>query len=477
LISGTLWADEFSDNRLANWHQFRGPEATGVAPKGNPPIEWSETKNIKWKVAIPGRGSASPIIWGDRIFILTAVKTDRTAPAAEATTSTGSISTRTIAYSPSDLLAQREENREQGQGRGRREGRGRGGPGGFGGRGRGGFGIERPTNYHQFVVMCLDRNTGETIWQQVAADVVPHEGHHNTSSFASASPITNGTHVWVSFGSRGIFCYDLAGDQKWAKDLGDMRTRNSFGEGASPTIEGDTLVVPWDHEEDSFIVALDAPTGDEKWRQPREEVTTWATPLVVEWSGRKQVITPGTNRIRSYDLATGDVLWECGGLGSNPIATPLAIGGLAICMTGHQDPAGIAVPLDAKGDVTGTEKVAWQIENTPYVSSPILYDQQIYFTKGRDAILSSIDARTGEFIISPQRLPEMSSVYSSPVGAAGRIYLASREGTIVVLKHGRELDVLATNTLDDGAIDASPAIVGNELFIRGEGHLYCIAEQ
>jgi outer membrane protein assembly factor BamB len=367
------------------------------------------------------------------------------------------------------LLAQRQENR--GEGRGRGEGHGRGG---FRGRFGGG---EAPSNVHQFVVLCLDRNTGKTLWQHTAAEAVPHEGHHGTSSFASASPFTDGTHLWVSFGSRGIYCYDLNGNQVWGKDLGDMRTRNSFGEGASPTVSGDTLIVPWDHEEDSFIVAMDARTGNEKWRKPREEVTTWATPLVVDWAGRKQVITSGMNRVRSYDLASGEVIWECGGLGTNPIAAPVVIDGIAICMTGHQEPQGIAVPLDAKGDVTGTDKVAWQIENTPYVASPILYDDLLYFVKGRNAILSSVEAKTGEFVINQKRLPELDSVYSSPVGAAGRIYLASREGNTVVFKHGRELEVLATNTLEDGAIDATPAIVGNELFIRGEGHLYCIAEQ
>ena len=475
LFAGTLSADEFSDKRLANWHQFRGPEATGVAPMGNPPIEWSETKNIKWKVAIPGRGSASPIIWGDKIFILTAIKTDRTAPGAEAATSDRPLSIRPVVYSPNELLAQRQENRD-GQGRG--DGRGRGGPGGRGGRGGGRFGGgESPANYHQFVVMCLDRNTGEPLWSHTAADVIPHEGHHQTGSFASGSPFTNGTHLWVSFGSRGIYCYDLNGNQVWGKDLGDMRTRNSFGEGASLTVSGDTLVVPWDHEDESFIAVFDARTGNEKWRKPREEVTTWATPLVVDWAGRKQVITSGMNRIRSYDLASGEVIWECGGLGTNPIAPPVTIDGLAICMTGHQEPAGIAVPLDAKGDVTGTDKIAWQIENTPYVASPILYDDLLYFVKGRNAVLSSVEAKTGEFVINQKRLPELDTVYSSPVGAAGRIYLASREGYTVVFKHGRELEILATNALDDGAIDATPAIVGNELFIRGEGHLYCISEQ
>ena len=182
------------------------------------------------------------------------------------------------------------------------------------------------------------------------------------------------------------------------------------------------------------------------------------------------------NRVRSYDLRNGELIWECGGLGSNPIACPVVVDGLAIAMTGHHDPAGIAVPLDSVGDITDTKKVAWRIEgSTPYVPSPLVYGDTIYFTKSRNAILSSVDAKTGSYIISQERLPDISSIYASPVAADGRIYIPSREGTTLVIKHGKELEVIATNKLDE-TIDASPAIVGKDLIIRTEGHLYCISE-
>jgi outer membrane protein assembly factor BamB len=462
LTTSVLSADEFDEQKSKNWHQWRGPEATGVAPFGNPPKEWDETKNIKWKVAIPGRGSASPIVWGDRIFVLTAVKTDRAAEKAG-----------TAALTPSvRLVAQQIAQRDEQQPGGERRGRGRGG---FG---RGGFGGgEAPTNFHQFVVICLDRQTGKVLWQRTAAEIVPHEGHHETASFASASPITNGKYLYASFGSRGIYCYDLEGNPQWSKDLGDMQTRFSFGEGSSPALAGNTLVVQWDHEGDDFIVALDARTGDEKWRTSRDEPSTWATPLVVDSTDRKQVITSGSNRVRSYDLESGELIWECGGLGSNPIATPVTIDGLAIAMSGHQEPAGIAVPLTAKGDVTRSETIAWHVEGfTPYVSTPVLYNETLYFVKSRNAILSAINAKTGETIIDQERLPDMETIYSSPVAAQDRIYLSSREGMTVVIEHGPELKILADNPLDE-AIDASPAVVGNEIIIRGENHLYCIAQQ
>jgi len=455
-------ADEFNDQKAKNWHQWRGPEATGVAPHGDPPTEWSESKNIRWKVAIPGRGSASPIVWGDKVFVLTAIKTDRQAD--EADTAASDKHRQLVAR----FVAQRQE-----QPRDRERGR----EGGRGGRRGGAFGIEPPSNVHQFVVLCIDRKTGKTIWQKTATEAVPHEGHHETGSFASASPITDGKHLYASFGSRGIYCYDLAGNLQWKTDLGDMQTRHSFGEGASPALLGDTLVIVWDHEGDSFIVALDAQTGDEKWRQPRDEPSTWATPLIVEAAGRTQVVTSGTNRVRSYDLQTGQLIWECGGLGSNPIACPVTIDGLAIAMTGHHEPAGIAVPLSATGDVTDSDDITWRVEgSTPYVSSPVLYDDTLYFTKSRNAVLSSINAKTGEEIIDQKRLPGMESIYSSFVGADGRIYISSREGVTLVLNHAPTLEVLATNQLDE-TIDASPAIVGKDLILRGENHLYCISEE
>jgi outer membrane protein assembly factor BamB len=479
LAAGTIWADDFTAQRIHNWHQWRGPEATGVAPHGDPPIEWSDMKNIQWKVAIPGRGSASPIVWGDRIFVLTAIKTNRTAEPAETdaasvTPKVRFVSTESrmlVEYESRFQFVQRDDER---RGDGERRGGGGFGRGGFG-RGRG-FGIEPPKNYHQFVVLCLDRKTGHTVWQQTAVELVPHEGHHQTGSFASSSPITDGKYLYASFGSRGIYCYDLDGNMQWQKDLGDMRTRFSFGEGSSPVLHGDTLVVNWDHEGEDFIVALDASTGDEKWRVARDEPSTWATPLIVEHSGRTQVVTSGENRVRSYDLATGELIWECGGLGSNPIASPVAIDGLAIVMSGHRDPAGIAVPLASMGDVTDSDQVAWRIEETtPYVPSPLLYDDTLYFTKSRNAILSSVKAKTGETIIDQKRLPESDSIYSSPVAADGRIYISSREGTTVVIKHSPTFEVLATNKLDD-TFDASAAVVGNDLILRGEGHLYCISE-
>ena len=475
----SAWSEGLPEGRENNWHEFRGPNSTGVAPNGNPPTTWDAETNVRWKVAIQGRGSASPIVWGDRIYVLTAIKTERTDDTPAVTTlSTGRMPATLV----SDLIAQADETqadrsaveppteRERfGQGR---EGRGRGRRGGRGGFGRG----APPTNVHEFVVMCLDRNSGKTIWQQTACEAVPHQGHHGTASFASASPVTDGKNLYVSFGSRGIYSYDMDGNFRWKKDLGPMRTRHSFGEGSSPALYGDTLVVLCDQEDQSFITALDANTGETKWKVDRDEETSWTTPLVIEHSGRTQVIVNATNRTRSYDLGTGEVIWECGGQARGVVATPVVYGDLVFCMTGHRGAALKAIPLDSTGDITDTDKIAWSRDKgTPYVPSPLLYDDLLYFTKSNNAILTCVSAETGDVHFENERLEGLDSLYASSVGARNRIYISGRDGTTLVLKKGTELEVLASNHIGE-TIDATPAIVDNQIFIRGEKHLFCISQ-
>lgn len=426
-------ADDFDAQKLHNWHQWRGPQATGVAPLGDPPVEWNEETNIKWKVAIPGEGSSTPIIWGDQLFILTAVKTDREeeAPPEQVDDPNG------------------------------------GNP----------FRIQRPTHFYKFVVLCLDRNTGETIWEHLATEQVPHEGAHRDHGFASGSPTTDGKHLYVSFGSRGIYCYDMDGTPKWDRDLGDMNMYRWFGEAVSPVLDGDTLIVNWDHEGQSALLALDAETGETKWKVDREEQSSWVTPLVVETAGRKQVVVNSNLKARGYDFETGDVLWQCGGQTQAIIATPVATDRLVFCMSGYPGSALFAIPLDAEGDITDTEVIAWQRDrDAPYCPSPLLYGDRLYFNKTNRAILTCVDAVSGDPIIENQRIPDLKGIYASPVGAANHIYFVGRDGTTVVIKNSNEFEVLATNKLDD-RIDASPAIVGQELFLRGKEHLYCISAE
>ncbi len=430
--------NDLASRRFDSWHQWRGPLASGVAPHGDPPLRWDESTNIKWKIAIPGSGSATPIIWGDRVYLVTVVDTGRKPPGAE--------------------VAQQEEASQR-----------------PGGRRRFSMSTPKPTTFHQFTVLCLDRSTGRTIWQRVANELVPFAGHHPTNGYASASPTTNGQHLYASFGSYGIYCFDMDGNPKWNVDLGDMRTRVGFGEGTSPVLHDDSLIVNWDHEGDSFITCLNAVTGDEKWRTPRDEQTSWATPLVVQRAGTPQIVTNAQKRTRSYDLATGKLIWECGGQASNPIPSPVTGNGVVYCMTGFRGYAVYALPLAARGDISDSNKIVWnRTDNGPYVASPVLYDDLLYLTKGRNGILSCFRASTGEVQYSEQRLPGIRTIYASLAAAGGKVYVVGRGGTTVVIKHGPKYEVLATNKLDEG-IDASPVIVGRQMFLRGQKHLYCIA--
>lgn len=449
-----------------NWHQWRGPLATGVAPHANPPLEWSETKNVKWKVALPGMGSSTPVIWNNRVFVLTATRTARQA---------GANSTEAKAAEERQVTPPPREGGPPEEGRARR---GPGGPGGPGGR-RGGFGRgEKPVDAYQFALLCLDRATGKVLWQKVAREEVPHEGIQANNTYASASPITDGEHVIAFFGSHGLHCFDMDGNLKWSKDLGRMQTRNSFGEGASPALHGHAVVVSWDDETDNdFIVAFDKRDGKQLWKVPRNEPTGWSTPLIVEHDNKAQVVVNATRKVVSYDLETGKELWSCAGQTANAIPSPVADADTVYCMSGFQGAALFAIKLNASGDAASTDAVRWtHPKGTPYVPSPLLVDNLLYFISGNNGMINCLNAKTGEAFYQQERLKDVREVYASPVSARDRVYILGRDGTCVVLKKGSTLDVLATNKLDEKT-DASIAFAGSELFIRGKQNLYCIAEK
>jgi outer membrane protein assembly factor BamB len=402
-----------------------------MAPRGNPPLKWDEKTNVRWKVAIPGKGSSTPVVWGNKLFVLAAVATDRKAK-------------------PEDLpkIDTKYERK-----------------------------TDQPQHYYKFLVLCLDRDTGKVLWQRTAAEQVPHEGAQSTHSYAASSPLTDGQRLYAFFGSRGLYCYDRDGKLLWQRDLGRMATRYAWGEGASPAVHKDWLVVPWDQEGPSFLYGLDARTGKTRWKVARDEPTTWATPLIVEHRGQTQVVMPGTKKARGYELASGKVLWECGPLTLNAIPSPVSAGGVVYCMAGYRDNYAYAVPLDARGDVSGSKKVVWQLtRGTPYIPSPLLDGDRLYFTGGNAPILTCLDVKTGKAVIERERLPEVGSFYASPAGAAGRLYFVGRDGTTVVIRRADKLEVLAVNPLND-PIDASPVIVGRQLFLRSHGHLYCLEER
>ena len=421
-----------------NWHYWRGPYATGTAAdNANPPTTWSETENVRWKVRIPGMGHSAPIVWEDKIFIQTAIKGVAPEIKEEETDDANSFS-------------------------------------GFFDDLRGNGGSE---GWFKFDLIAIDRNTGDILWQKTLKELAPHEGTHGDASFASNSPVTDGEYIYAYFGSRGLYCVDMMGEVKWEKNIGIMYKRNTFGEGSSPALYGNTLVILQDHEGDSFITAIDKRTGDVIWKTNRDERTTWSSPIVVESNGKHQVITTGTNRVRSYDLTTGDLLWDGAGLTANSIPSPVAAGGYAYLMSGFRGSDLRAIHLaQATNDITDSEAVIWEYNrDTPYVPSPLLYKGIIYFLKDNKGILSAFNVETGEAYYGPQRLQGVSSVYASIVGASDRVYITGRNGVVNVIQHGPEFRVLAKNKLDE-SFNASPAIVGSELYLRGDQHLYCITE-
>ena len=416
-------------NPLAQWGQWRGPLATGAAPKADPPVEWSETKNIRWKTKLPGLGHSSPVVWGSLVFVTTAEMTGAKKPFTGVTPD-------------------------------------------------GAHNNMNPLFDHQFAVMAIDRQTGAVVWRRTVATLQPHESTHESATWASNSPVTDGEHVLSFFGSNGLYCLDTGGRLLWSRDLGDMQVKHGHGEGASPLLHGETVVVNWDHEGASVIVALAKRTGEELWRQPRDEVTSWATPIVVTHDGQPQVVVSGTRRVRGYDLKTGAVIWEAGGLPGNIVASPVGADGMVFAAGSYEKQTLLAIRLaGAKGELAGTQQIAWQKNrSTPYVPSPLLYDGWLYYLRHYQGVLSRVNAKTGDEPSGPFRLGSVFNIYSSPVAAAGRIYVTDRNGKTLVMSNDAEPKALTLNKLDD-RFSASAALVGDAIFLRGEKFLYCIGEK
>lgn len=415
LLALVLAAAAAGDACGADWPHWRGDGGNGVSATATPPTTFSSTENVKWKTPVPGRGQGSPVVLGNQVFVVTAVN-----PSAPES---------------SELF----------------------------------------TGRLRFELHCYDRQTGGLTWRRVAIETKPVGETHGTNSFASASPCTDGELVFAHFGSQGTYAYTLAGDPVWQRDLGDMRTRADFGEGSSPTIAGDKLLVPWDEEGPSFLYALDKRTGETVWRAPRDEPTCWATPLVVDAAGGAQVVMNGQTCARAYDLATGEELWRCGGQTQRPVASPVAGGGLVFVGSGFRGSFLGAFKLDGRGDLRSTESVAWSVgRDTPDLASLLLSEGRLYYFKAKSGVLACVDAATGKPFYTRQRTG-LKTLYASPVAAGGHVYAADRSGKIVVLKDSEQFEIVATNAMGE-TVDATPAPVDGELFIRGERHLFCIAE-
>lgn len=393
----------------ADWPHWRGDAGSGASLTARPPVEFGPAMNLRWRAEIPGRGSSSPIVIGERVFVTTAVEID-------------------------------------------------GEPG-----------------LLDFRLICLDRETGREAWSRSCVKAVPHEGTHSTNGFASASPCADGERVYAHFGSRGLHAYSLEGDHLWSRDFGDMTVRHGFGEGASPTVAGDLVIVPWDHEGPSMLFAVAARTGEITWQTPRDEPTCWATPLVVNAGDTTQVVMNGENAARGYDLATGAELWRCGGQTVRPCASAVAVDGRAFVGSGFRGAFLGAFDLAGRGDLADGPHVLWtKRAGTPDVASPLLSGGRLSYYKEKTGLLTCIDAATGAPHYETARIPGVGRTYASPVAAGGHVYLTDRDGRITVIEDAPRLAVVAENDVGEG-VDATPAPSGDSLFVRGERHVFRFA--
>ncbi len=427
IISLFLVSNTFAQNNT-NWPQWRGPLATGAAEKGNPPSEFSESINLKWKTPIPGKGHATPVVWEKNIIVQTAVPT----------TEMG------------DTTLKSESSRMPGT----------------------------STNFIQdYKVILVDRETGRIKWEKTVAKEMPIEDTHKLGSWASNSPCTDGKFIYAYFGSRGMFCLDFEGNILWQKDFGQMVKVMNFGEGESPFLYKDRLFIQWDSEDQSYMVALDKKTGEEVWRVDRDEKSSWATPFAVEVNGTIQVITSATNQVRSYDYNSGKILWTSSGLTRNVIPNPVYANGILYIMSGFRGNALQAIDLaKAKGDITGSDAILWTYnQDTPYTPCPLLMNGKLYFLRANNGELTCLDAKTGKVFYSKEKLEGIGNLYSSPSGVGERIYVAG-ENICVVIKAGEKFEIVSSNELNDN-FHASPVIVDNELILRGFESLYCFSEE
>jgi outer membrane protein assembly factor BamB len=409
------------------WPNWRGPEFNGVA-RGDAQLTWSDKDHIAWKVQVPGRGQSSPVIWGDRLFLTTAVPTGNTPAPAPAS--------------------------------------GQGAYHGGGG----------PQAEQKLLVLAFDRKTGKQLWEKTAIVATPHEGFHGQyGSFASPSVVVDARHVIAFFGSRGVYCYTHDGQPVWQKDFGiKMRMIMNFGEGSSPALDGDKLVLLFDHEGDSFLVALDKNTGRELWRTPRPSGSTWSSPLIVTVGGKKQVLVSATRFVAGYDLENGKLIWQTTGLGRKVIPMPVVTDGVAFAMSGFMAPNLLAIRLGREGDLTATDAILWQNQRgNSYTPSPVLHEGKLYVLTDSGTI-SCFDAKTGKPFYSQMRLPKSYSFKASPVAANGKLYLSAEDGDVVVLRMGEKFEVLATNTLADQVFIATPAIMDGAIYLRGQNTLFCV---
>lgn len=417
----------------SNWPQWRGPEGQGVSADTGLPVEWSNTTNVKWKTPITGLGHSSPIVWGKKIFLTTAL--DGEVIPGRTPGVTHKLADGTDFVHPS---------------------------------------AEGANLKHTFKVFCLDRDSGKILWERVAYEGPVYDSRHKKASFASSTPATDGKYVFAFFGSEGLYAYDFKGKLLWKQEFSKLGSA-SVGYGVSPILYENLVILQCDDSGlNSFMVAFDKKTGKEAWRVPRKVDVTWSTPVLVRTSKGTEVIAAAAEAIIAYDPLTGKELWRHKGLASNAVTTPVVSNDLVVLTSGYPEKVVLAIKAGGNGDVTGTSQLVWSYnKGTAYVPSPILYGEYLYLMTGNGTV-SCLDAKTGKVVYEGARVPKSTTFTASPVAYEGKILLTSEEGDTFILKAGPKHEVLRTNSLGE-PVYASPAIADGKIFIRGLHNIYCLS--
>ena len=428
------------ENYLNQWPSFRGPLAKGFIENAKTVSSWNiETgENMLWKTAIPGLGHSSPAIWDDKMFISTAVS------------SSGDNEVKIGLYGDGDAV--------------------------------------EDESVHEFKLYCLDKNTGEIVWEKLAAKRVPKVKRHTKASHADGTPATDGKHVVVFFGSNGLFCYTMDGELVWQKDFDKMNAgpydvpELEWGFSSSPIIHNDKVIIQCDYLGDCFLASYDVNTGEEIWETPREEVSTWSSPTVFEKDGKTQVVVNGWKHMGGYDFETGDEIWKMSGGGDIPTPTPVVANDLIFINNAHGRYSPIyAVKTDATGDITlgkdetENESIVWSIKRGgAYMQTPLIYGDYLYNLRGNGS-LSVFKATTGELMYK-ESLGSVGGFTASGVAANEKVYLCSEQGDVFVVKAGPEFEIIKHNKMND-VVMASPAISGDVLYFRTQKSVIAIGDK